>query len=157
MVHAFCRPQSSSNTAWHGPLSYVEINSYGNLSKSKSKPEGPISYIKWDEKRIFSCIFYTGLKYKKLESERFCPCILSLGHIASRVFLSFAQFWRTQERLHESSRIFVEHALVARTYNSNPGLIGVFLRQRARLWPWVYQLTEARTWKTSLTRDNKID
>ena len=51
MVHAFCRPQSSSNTAWHGPLSYVEINSYGNLSKSKNKPEAPISYKKWDEKR----------------------------------------------------------------------------------------------------------
>ena len=114
MVHAFCRPQSSSNTAWHGPLSYVEINSYGNLSKSKNKPEAPISYcIKNGTRReMFYCIFYTttGLKYKKLESERFCPCILSLGHIARRVFLSFAQFWRTQESLHESSRIFVEHA-----------------------------------------------
>lgn len=110
MVHAFCRPQSSSNTAWHGPLSYVEIN----LSKSKNKPEAPVSYCIKNETRreMFYCIFYTttGLKYKKLESERFCPCNLSLGHIASRVFLSFAQFWRTQERLHESSRIFVEHA-----------------------------------------------
>ena len=58
MVHAFCRPQSSSNTAWHGPLSYVEINSYGNLSKSKNKPEAPISYNEMGrEEKCFTVSF----------------------------------------------------------------------------------------------------
>ena len=43
--------ESFFNTASHGPLSHVEINSYGNLSKSKSWPEAPVSYKIWDENR----------------------------------------------------------------------------------------------------------
>ena len=43
-IYSF-RQTSSVNTASHGPLSHVEINSYGNLSKSKTRSETPVSYI----------------------------------------------------------------------------------------------------------------
>ena len=43
-IYSF-RQSSSVNTALHGSLSHVEINSYGNLSKSKNRSETPVSYI----------------------------------------------------------------------------------------------------------------
>ena len=33
------------------------------------------------------------------------------SHPASRAFLLLARFWRSRERLHESSKIFIEYAL----------------------------------------------
>ena len=78
LIYSFLQ-SSSVNTASHGPLSHVEINSYGNLSKSKT--------------------FYrtTVLKFKKLESERICPCILH-WHPASKAF-RLAYLRKTHARL----------------------------------------------------------
>ena len=51
------------------------------------------------------------------------------------------------ERLHESSKIFVEHAQHVARIVSNPDLIAMRLQQRAQLWPSVNQLVDTRTRK----------
>ena len=121
-IYSF-RQSSSVNNASHGPLSDVEINSYGNLSKSKNRSETPsIIYINNGTGReLFYSTFYTttGLKYKKLESERICPCILH-WHPASKAFL-LAYLRKTHARL------LTEYII------SNPSITAVCLPQRARL------------------------
>ena len=53
---------------------------------------------------------------QQLPGNTFTPTLSAVAseylypHPVSRAFLSFPRFWRTRERLHESSNIFIEHA-----------------------------------------------
>ena len=68
-------------------------------AKIGQKPQYHIYINNGTGRELFYCTFYTttGLKYKKLESERICPCILH-WHPASKAFL-LAYLRKTHARL----------------------------------------------------------
>lgn len=72
------------------------------------------------------------------------------------IFLSFARFWHTRERL---SWATLHESISWINTVSNPGVMAMRLVQRCghSFWPSVYQYMDARTRKPSLTRQNKIE
>ena len=148
--------ESRNTLSWLGFASFKFIDTEALLSVSNDKvnlesrvttPNLLAFKRNWNERQkktnhLFDCLYMQSFpsNTNEMKCQRDCKnhikyCnsqIVSFAELdwlppASRVFLLLLQFWCISERLHELSKIFVEHPLLIALVNQD------------QLWPWFYQ------------------